>query len=96
MISSSIRVLQVNLNHSQLAIESALQVAIELKIDLVIVQELWLLTRPPEATDYSNTRSVLHPSFLQILPADLTYRPRTLAYVVRGFKPFVTIVSSSP
>ena len=96
MISSNIRVLQVNLNHSQPATESALQLAIELKIDLVIVQEPWLLTRPPEATDYSNTRSVLHPSFLQILPADLTYRPRTLAYVVRGFKPLVTIASSSP
>jgi len=39
MISSSTRVLQVNLNRSAQAIESALQIAVELKIDLVIVQE---------------------------------------------------------
>jgi hypothetical protein len=39
MISSSIRVLQVNLNRSAPATESALQIAIELKIDLIIVQE---------------------------------------------------------
>ena len=39
MISSNIRVLQVNLNRSAPATESALQLAIELNIDLVIVQE---------------------------------------------------------
>ena len=96
MISSSLRVLQVNLNHSSPATESALQVAIELKIDLIIVQEPWVPIRPSDATDYSNTRSVLHPSFSQILPADLTYRPRTLVYVARSFKPLVTIARSSP
>ena len=86
----------MNLNHSSPATESALQVAIELKIDLIIVQEPWVPIRPSDATDYSNTRSVLHPSFSQILPADLTYRPRTLVYVARSFKPLVTIASSSP
>jgi ribonuclease HI len=96
MISSSIKVLQVNLNRSPPATESALQIAVELKIDLIIVQEPWLTRRPPNTTDYSNTRSVLHPSFTQILPADLTYRPRTLVYIARSFKPLVTIASSSP
>jgi hypothetical protein len=96
MISSSIRVLQVNLNRSSPATESALQIAVELKIDLVIVQEPWLIPRPPNTMNYSNTRSVLHPSFTQILPADLTYRPRTLVYIARNFKPLVTIASSSP
>ncbi len=96
MISSSIRVLQANLNRSQPATESALQIAIELKIDLIIVQEPWIPLRPPDATDYLNTRSVLHPSFSQILPADLTHRPRTLVYMARSFKPLVTIASSSP
>ena len=96
MISSSIRVLQVNLNRSSPATESALQIAMELKVDLIIVQEPWVPLQPPNATDYSNTRSVLHPSFSQILPADLTYRPRTLVYIARSFKPLVTIASSSP
>ena len=96
MISSSIRVLQVNLNRSAPATESALQVAIELKIDLIVVQEPWVAPRPSNATDYSNTRSVLHPSFSQVLPADLTHRPRTLVYIARSFKPLVTIASSSP
>jgi hypothetical protein len=96
MISSSLRILQVNLNRSAPATESALQVAIELKIDLIIVQEPWLTPRPPDITNYSNTRSVLHPSFSQILPADLTYRPRTLVYIARSLKPLVTIASSSP
>jgi hypothetical protein len=42
MISSSIRVLQVNLNRIQFAIESALQLAIESNIDLILVEEPWL------------------------------------------------------
>ena len=45
MISSSLRVLQVNLNTSAVATESALQVAIELKIDLLVVQEPWVIPR---------------------------------------------------
>ena len=43
MISSNIKVLQVNLNRSALAIESALQVAIELRADLVVVQEPYII-----------------------------------------------------
>jgi len=74
----------------------ALQVATKLKINLVIVQEPWLTQRLPNTMDYLNTRSVLHPSFSQILPADLTYRPRTLVYIAKSFKPLVTIASSSP
>ena len=43
MISSSIKVLQVNLNRSALATESALQVAIELRADLVVIQEPYII-----------------------------------------------------
>jgi hypothetical protein len=82
--NNSIKVLQVNLNHSALAIELALQLAIELKIDLVIIQEPWIIPKNQDP-DYRNTRSILHPSFTQILPADLTLRPRTLVYVSRTF-----------
>jgi hypothetical protein len=94
MISSSLRVLQVNLNTSAVATESALQVAIELKIDLLVVQEPWVIPRNQDQ-DYSNTRSVIHPSFTQILPFDLTLRPRTLVYVSRSFIPTVALSSDT-
>jgi hypothetical protein len=42
MIYSNIRILQINLNRSQAAIENTLQIAIELKIDIIVVQEPWI------------------------------------------------------
>jgi hypothetical protein len=39
MIYSNTRILQVNLNRSQTAMENTLQIAIELKIDIIVVQE---------------------------------------------------------
>ena len=92
MISTSFKVLQVNLNRSAVATESALQLAIELNVDLVVVQEPWVIP----GSDYINTRSVIHQSFLQILPKDLCYRPRTLVYVSRSFRPLVSLAASSP
>ena len=91
MISTSIKALQINLNKSSIATESALQLAIELKVDIVLVQEPWLAPRDPDK-DYSSTRSVLHPSFTQVLPIVQELRPRTLAYIARGFKPVVSLV----
>ena len=38
MIGSSLKILQVNLNRSSEATESALQIAVEQKVDLIIVQ----------------------------------------------------------
>jgi hypothetical protein len=92
MISSSIKVLQVNLNRSQLATESALQIAIKYKVDLIIVQEPWLVP----SLDYNTAYLVAHPSYTQILPKDLRYRPRTLAYISKEFKPLVSLATSSP
>jgi hypothetical protein len=43
MNSSNIRVLQVNLNRSAAATESALQIAIKLQIDLLVIQEPWVI-----------------------------------------------------
>lgn len=83
-LSSSIKILQVNLNRSAQATESALQVAIELKIDLILVQEPWT-TPKKQDQDYSNTRSILHPGYTQLLPPYPSFRPRTLAYVSRAF-----------
>jgi hypothetical protein len=95
MISSSIKILQVNLNRSQAATESALQVAIEASVDLILVQEPWIYRQEGQAT-YESSSSTKHPSFTQILPRDLSLRPRTLVYVSRTFKPLVSLASSSP
>jgi len=95
MLSSSIRVLQVNLNRSAPATESALQIAIELKIDLIIIQEPWIIQHT-DFEDYTNARSIVHQSFIQILPKNTRLRPRTLAYVSKSFSPLVSISTSSP
>ena len=96
MISSSLKILQINLNRSATATESALQLATELKIDLLVVQEPWTTPKNQGQNDYFDTRSILHPSYIQILPADLRFRPRTLVYVATSCKAIVTISSSSP
>jgi hypothetical protein len=43
MIDKNLRILQVNLNKSAQATVSALQVAVELAIDLIVVQKPWLV-----------------------------------------------------
>jgi ribonuclease HI len=95
MISSNTRVLQVNLNRSLVATESALQVAIDLKIDILFIQEPWII-QSDSSDDYSTARSVSHPSFTQILPVHSKLRPRTLVYVSKDYKPVVSIASNSP
>src|SRR3954454_4164754 len=94
MISSSIKVLQVNLNKSQEATESALQAAIETKVDLILVQEPWLYNQG--VVSFEESYSINHPSFTQLLPRNRILRPRTLVYVSRSFKPLVSLATSSP
>ena len=96
MLSKSIKLLQVNLNKSAPATESTLQLAIELKVDLVIVQEPWLIPNNQDR-DYANTRSISHQGFTQILPNyDPILRPRTLVYVSRSCFAQVNLCSISP
>ena len=82
----------MNLNQNNTATESALQAAIELKVDLVLVQEPWVL----QLDDYTGTRSISHTSFVQILSKHYKLRPRTLAYVSKSFKPLVSLATNSP
>ena len=95
MISSSVKILQVNLNRSAPATESALQIAIELQVDLVVVQEPYIIQ---DSQDYTTTRSTAHQTFTQILPRDNGngLRPRTLVYVSKTFHPLVSLATSSP
>lgn len=92
MIGTSIKILQINLNRSAPATESALQLAVENRINIVLVQEPWLIPGP----NYTNTRSVNHAGFTQILPKNKENRPRTLIYIAKDFKPSISVASSSP
>ena len=94
--STTFKVLQVNLNRSAQATESALQVTVELNIDLVIVQEPWIIPREVGSNDYKGTRSILYQSFSQILLADLILRLRVLVYTSKSFRPTVSLAKESP
>jgi hypothetical protein len=92
MISDNTRIIQVNLNRSQAATENTLQLVIELKVDIIVVQEPFITI----TTDYIEARSTAHPSFTQILPIYSGYRPRTLVYVSKAYKPTTSISTISP
>src|ERR1700709_412874 len=93
-MSTDLKILQINLNCSALATESALQYSIENKIDIIIVQEPWLV-RPSYGLDYKNTHSVVHQGFIQLIP-NTELRPRTLAYIARNSNFNTSISSISP
>jgi hypothetical protein len=98
MLDKNLRILQANLNKSAQATESALQVAVELAIDLVVVQEPWLVPSQQTLLDYTDTRSVIHPSFVQTFPA-LQYpslRPKVLLYASRSLKAQINLIQDSP
>lgn len=78
----NLRVLQANLNKSMTATESTLQLAIELKANIIAVQEPWLA--PTTNDNYAQARSTTHQAFFQILPtADPSTRPRVMFYISR-------------
>jgi hypothetical protein len=95
MISSSIRVLQINLNRSQPATESALQLALESKADLILVQEPWL-ARKQQEDSYDQVQSTQHPLFTQIFTRNRVIRPRTLAYISKSSQFQATLATCSP
>lgn len=87
MTSGNLKVLQLNVNRSLPTTEHVLQVAIELNISILAIQEPWTIS-----TD--NFRSVIHPSFKQVLPNCSTLRPRVLFYVLNTVE--TTLASNSP
>lgn len=94
---TNLRILQVNLNKSPQATESALQVCVDLAIDLLVVQEPWLVPLPATG-NYSNTRSINHPSFAQIFPSlpDPSLRPRVLLYASNNFQAQINPLPNFP
>lgn len=95
--TSDIKILQINMNKSQPATENTLQVATELGVDLIFIQEPWLIPKNQAGNNYSGSRSVNHPNFIQILPNyDPMYRPRTLIYASNQIKAQTNLASHSP
>ena len=92
MTLQNLKVLQVNLNRNSSATESALQLAIELDIQLILIQEPWIIYNE----DNNLYRSVNHPGFIQILPPNPQYRPRTLAYITKSIISQVSLAPESP
>ncbi|KAF1922237.1 uncharacterized protein M421DRAFT_79047 [Didymella exigua CBS 183.55] len=89
----NLRILQVNLNKSAQAIESALQLVVE----LVIVKKPKLIPARQSSLDYLDTHSINYPSFTQILPLlqDYSIRPRVLVYSARTTQAQVTILADT-
>ena len=87
-----LKILQINVNRSSPATESALDLAIKVDAGIVAVQEPWLLKR----SSYTNTRSIAHQDFTQILPTleDTSLRPRVLFYIRKDLEaevnPFIS------
>jgi len=93
MIDASTKILQVNLNSAAHNTKSALQVAIELDIDIILVQELYVI----KEADSDEIRSISHLLFTQLFPnrPSLDITPRTIAYIARSYRPRVALASDS-
>lgn len=88
-----LRLMQANLNKAKASVESALQLAVELAVDLIVVQEPMVITE--DGMDYSNCRSINHPSFSQLFPQHLpsSLRPRVMLYISRSLNAQVNCIN---
>ena len=78
-MSSYVKVLQVNVNRNSSTTENVLQIAIELDIKVLVIQEPWVIAGNNNQEYYS----IIYSSYFQILPNYGTLRPRTLFYIAR-------------
>ena len=76
------KVLQCNLNKNIQTTEATLQLAIELGVGIIAVQEPWM-PQLKHIKTYEGVQSISHPSFIQIFPTltDQSLRPRTMFYI---------------
>ena len=76
-MSRSLKVLQINMNKSLSTTEHVLQLAIELNISILAIQEPWTI-----GSEAEGFRSVNYTSFKQVLPNYGPFRPRALFYII--------------
>jgi hypothetical protein len=89
-MSSYVKVLQINVNCNSPITENVLQIAIELDIKVLVIQEPWVIA----GNNNAEYRSIIHPSYIQILPNYGALRPRTLIYVARELQ--ASLAQNSP
>lgn len=85
---SSIKILQLNTNRNAITTENALQLAIELDIQILAIQEPWVIE---QASGY---RSINHTSFRQVFPEYSAHRPRAMFYILKTYK--ASLATTSP
>ena len=95
----SCKILQINVNRNSITTENILQMAIELNIKILAIQEPWVISNNSNEscsiTNNSNEfRSINHPSFKQLFPNYSTFRPRVLFYISREY--IVNLAPISP
>jgi len=79
------------MNRNSATTENVLELAIELDIKVLVVQEPWVIT----GNNNREYRSIIYPSFYQILPNYGTLRPRTLFYIARELQASLALNSPS-
>src|ERR1700709_1933833 len=84
----SCKILQININRNSITTENILQMAIELNITILAIQELWVIIN--NSNEY---RSINHPSFKQLFPNYSTFRPRVLFYILKDYKVNLALIS---
>jgi hypothetical protein len=68
------------MNRNSSTTKNVLQIAIELDIKVLVIQEPWVIVRDNNNREYY---FIIYSSYYQILPNYSTLRPRTLVYVAR-------------
>src|ERR1700710_2753618 len=86
----SCKILQINVNRNSITTENILQMAIELNIKILAIQEPWVISNNSNEscsiTNNSNEfRSINHPSFKQLFSNYSTFRSRVLFYISREY-----------
>lgn len=81
MVVHQIKIIQLNANKNAKAMEDILDTAIEMKVEIVCIQEPWLVDCPDG--DWFSTRSLNHQSFTQLLPTTKS-KPRVVMYIARS------------
>jgi len=80
--------MHINLNRGPETTEHVLQVAVELGIKILAVQEPWVIDQGNH-----NYRSINHQGFKQIFPSECTVRPRAMFYVSREIRVSLDLIS---
>ena len=96
MIDTAVKIISINCNTNNKPTENALQIAVECKADIILIQEPWFGGERVR-NEWTSLSSTSHLGYTQILlNYDTNHRLRTLTYVSKTFSPSVNLVTDSP